>query len=83
VSRKSQQSETITAPRVVPKASHAEDPYLTFSDVAKRLGVSNDTVRRYAHAKLIRAEWRGPLLCIRESALAEFQGKHYEPPEEK
>ena len=65
---------------VVPLPSHEEDPYLTFTAAGERLGVSHTTVGNYVSQRLIKAVWRGGRLCIRESALAEFQGKNYEPP---
>lgn len=60
--------------------SHEEDPYLTQSDVAIRLGVTHTTVGNYIRTRLLKAEYRGGRLCVRESALAAFQGKNYEPP---
>lgn len=68
------------SPAYVPRPSHEEDPYLTQSDVAERLGVTHTTVGNYIRQRILKAEWRGQRLCVRESALAEFQGKNYDPP---
>ena len=79
-------AEPPTRKLVLPK-THEEDPYLTYSEVAVRLGVSITTVSRWVGLGVrgggLAAEWRGPRLCVRESALAEFQGKNYVPTKEK
>lgn len=59
--------------------SHEEDPFLTYSACAAIVGVSPGTISNWVCQKLLKAEWRGPRLVIRESTLRAFMGRNYEP----
>lgn len=64
------------------RPTHEEDPYLTFSDVARRVGKSVTTISNWVNQRLLKAEWNGPRLCIRESTLRAYMGREYVPPED-